>query len=179
MIRPAIAVFVGNVDRSVELPCNPRFAKMIAAELIPSMRERYRIAPGPESAVMSGQSYGGLAATFAGVTRPDAIGNVIGHSSAYWGSPAYRDGEEDLPLGVVSEREWLIHRAARMERVPVRFNLVAGVLETESDQQAASLLQGNCFMHDILLARGYDVVYREYSGGHEWFIGPGLIHLLG
>lgn len=183
-IRLTVAVFVDNVDRNVELPCHPGFRDMIADELIPWMREHYRIATGPASVVMSGQSYGGLAATFAGLTRPDAIGNVIGHSSAYWWSPTYRDGEESLPLGVVSEREWLIHRAARMERVPVRFYLIAGVLETESDQQAASLLQGNRFMHDILLAKGYDVDYHEYPGGHDWFIwgdelGPALIHLLG
>jgi hypothetical protein len=41
------------------------------------------------------------------------------------------------------------------------------VLETESDPQTASLFQGNRFRHDVMLARGYDVVDTEHSGGHD------------
>ncbi|MCA9877672.1 MAG: DUF3327 domain-containing protein [Thermomicrobiales bacterium] len=183
-IPPTVAVFVDNVDRGTELPCNPAFADMIADELIPWLQERYRLAPGQESVVMAGQSYGGLAATWAGLTRPDAIGNVIAQSSSYWWAPAASHEDEHLPLGVVSEREWLIHRVARMECVPTRFYLAAGVLEAEGDRHEASLVQGNRFMHDVMLAKGYDVVYREYPGGHDWFMwgeemGRALIHLLG
>lgn len=183
-IRPTVAVFVDNVDRGAELPCNPVFADMIADELIPWVRERYRIAPGPEHVVMAGQSYGGLAATWAGLTRPDAVGNVIGQSSSYWWSPAASHEDEHLPVGVVVEREWLIHHVARMEHVPTRFHLAAGVLEAEGDRQEASLVQGNRFMRDVMLAKGMDVVYREYPGGHDWFMwgeemGPALIQLLG
>ncbi|MFT4039402.1 MAG: alpha/beta hydrolase-fold protein [Thermomicrobiales bacterium] len=183
-IPPTVAVFVDNVDRGAELPCNPAFADMVADELIPWMRARYRIAPSKDAVIMAGQSYGGLAATWAGLTRPDAIGNVIGHSSSFWWSPAAGRDDDKLPLGVVSEREWLIHHVARMNRVPTRFYLAAGALETESDRHEASLVNGNRFMHDVMLAKGYDVTYREFPGAHDWFIwgeelGPALIHLLG
>lgn len=40
-----------------------------------------------------------------------------------------------------------------MERVPVRFYLVAGVLQSESDPQAANL-QGNRFTVGIMLGEG-------------------------
>lgn len=183
-IPPTVAVFIDNEDRGAELPCSPAFADMVADELIPWMRERYRLRPGPEGVVMAGQSYGGLAATWAGLTRPDAVGNVIGHSSSFWWSPSAAREDEHLPLGVVAEREWLIHRVARMERVPTRFYLAAGALEASNDRHEASLVNGNRFMHDVMLAKGYDVVYREFPGAHDWFIwgeelGPGLMHLLG
>jgi enterochelin esterase family protein len=63
------------------------------------------------------------------------------------------------------------------ERVPLRFYLDAGLFER---RQA----QANLHMRNVLLAKGYDVDYRNFPGGHDYFwwretIADGLISLLG
>lgn len=107
-IPPIVAVMVATVDRNTELPCNQAMADALADELIPMLRQEFRIGEGPESVVAAGQSYGGLAAVWVALRRPDAIGNAHRH------------------------------------------------------------------MRDVLIARGYDVAYREYPGGHDFYVWRGL-----
>lgn len=180
-VRPIVAVMVGNVERNTELPCNPAFTDALADELVPAMRERFRIAAGPESVIVSGASYGGLAATWAGLTRPDVFGNVLAQSGSFWWWPDPVFDPDSIPAGIVPPWGWLPEQAATWERVPTRFWLEVGTLEAQGRGSIVSLLASNRHMRDVLIARGNDVAYREYAGGHDWFFWPelaadGLIH---
>ena len=184
-IRPIVGVFVGNVDRGGELPCNPTFANFLADELIPFMRATYRVAPGPESVIASGQSYGGLASAWVGLTRADAVGNVLSQSGSYWWLP---NPERHLwrghIIGEAPETGWLPQQVATWDPVPTRFYMEAGTLEAQNSGVAPSLLSTNRHMRDVLIAKGFDVTYGVYGGGHSWFqwaegIAGGLIHLAG
>ena len=73
---------------------------------------------------------------------------------------------------------------ARADRLSLRFSLDAGVLETTPFQQFGSLYHANVHLHDVLVAKGYDVSFRTFPGGHDYFwwretIADGLIALLG
>ncbi|MGB3329821.1 MAG: alpha/beta hydrolase-fold protein [Thermomicrobiales bacterium] len=180
-VRPIVAVLVGNVERNVELPCNPDFASFLADELVPAMRRRFRIAPGPEAVIVAGASYGGLVATWAGLTRADTFGNVLAQSGSFWWWPDPILDVADIPAGVAPACGWLPGQVASWERVPTRFWLEVGTLEAQGRGPIVSLLASNRHMRDVLTARGHDVRYREYAGGHDWFIWPelaadGLIH---
>ena len=99
-----------------------------------------------------------------GFRRPDVFGLVLSQSGAF---------QRGLPA-----------EFARADRLSLRFSLDAGVLETTPFQQFGSLYHANVHLHDVLVAKGYDVSFRTFPGGHDYFwwretIADGLIALLG
>ena len=157
-IPPLVAVFADSLGptREVELPCYPPFADFLADELLPWARGLYRIAADPRRTVVAGSSFGGLAAAFAGLRRPDAFGNVLSQSGSFWWAP---DGDE--------EHEWLARRLAEGPAPPLRFYLDVGLLETEPSPPAPSQLLASRHLRTVLRAKGCDVSYAEFSGGHD------------
>ncbi|HEU0164503.1 MAG TPA: alpha/beta hydrolase-fold protein [Thermomicrobiales bacterium] len=183
-IQPTVAVMIGNVDRGEELPCNAAFASFIADEVIPWVRGQVAIAEGPQAVVAAGQSYGGLAATWCGLTRPDAIGNILSQSGSFWWKPDPRNDKAPIISGDAPEYGWLPQQVATWETIPVRIYMEAGRFEARNSGVMPSLLSTNRHMRDVLIAKGYDVTYSEYAGGHDYvwwkeLLAPGLIHLAG
>ncbi len=171
LIRPVVGVFVGHGPyRGMDLTCNPEFTDVVADELIPWARSRYRIGEGPESVIVAGQSLGGLAAAWIGLTRPDAVGSVISQSGSFW---FLHDLEMAFgatpPVGTAPGFGWLPAEVATWDRVPTRFWLEVGTLEMTNEGLMPSMVYVSRHMRDVLLAKGYDVTYREYPGGHEWW----------
>ena len=106
-----------------------------------------------ERTVVAGSSMGGLAATFFAAERPDVFGSALAQSGGFPGMPVV------VPPGL-----------------GVRWYLDVGVLE-------AVLLEGTRVLRDDLRAKGYDVVYQEFPGGHDFFwwgetLADGLVALL-
>jgi enterochelin esterase family protein len=162
-IPPVVAVLPDSLDhetRTREMSLHEPFVEFVADELLPWAHARLSIERDPARTVVSGSSLGGLAAAFCGLRRPDLFGLVLSQSGAYqfldFGGPA---------------------RFAVEDRVPLRFYLDAGVFERMQ-------VNANLHMRDVLLAKGYDVDYRTFRGGHDYFwwretIADGLISLLG
>lgn len=134
-----------------ELACDPQFADYVADELLPWARERLDITTDPSRTIVAGQSYGGLAASFLALRRPDTFGNVISQSGSYW-FPAGSEFDEGAG--------GLIREYAAADRLPVRFYLDVGLLEQW-------MVPYNRHFRDVLVAKGYPVSYREYNGGHS------------
>lgn len=156
-----------NETRSRELPPNPDFARFLDREALPWAAAR-GLAAEPARTVVAGASFGGLAASYLGLTLPHRFGNVIGQSSSFWWAPA---GEAD---------GWLLRHAASLPRQPVRFFLEAGLFEGNS----RSILQTNRAMRDLLAGKGYFIDYHEHAGGHDlarWrsTLADGLLALMG
>ncbi|MGZ4291832.1 MAG: alpha/beta hydrolase [Gaiellaceae bacterium] len=106
-----------------------------------------------ERSVVAGSSMGGLAATRFVSERPDLFGRALVQSGGFPGMPVV------VPEGL-----------------PVRFYLDVGLLE-------AQLLESTRELRDDLRAKGYDVTYQEYAGGHDFFwwgetLADGLVALL-
>jgi enterochelin esterase family protein len=167
-IPPIVAVFVGNTNRGVELQCSALFSDFVANEPVPWARENFFAANDPARTVAGGSSLGGLAASFAGLTHPDVIGNVMSLSGSYWWSP-----KDD------SEAEWLTRQFVRSAKLPLRFFVAVGTME-----ERASQLVTNRHFRDVLTARGYAIRYQEFNGAHDYLnwrdsLVQGLIDLAG
>ncbi len=185
-LPPVVAVFVGlaepwDVSRPQELGGSPAFVDFLTEELVPWARARSRATADPARTVVGGPSLGGLAATFAALRRPDVFGNVLSQSGAFNWRPA---GERDR------DWEWLRHEFERAPRLPVRFWLDLGRLETvpgfgpHPDADGPTLLDANRRLRDALRAKGCEVHYTEFAGGHDyvWWRGTladALLALLG
>jgi enterochelin esterase family protein len=160
-IPPLIMVSVCSLDgetRERELACHPPFVQFPTDELLPWMRQRYPITTRPDHTIIGGSSYGGMAALFAGLGRPDVFGNVLAQSGAAWWRP---DGDP--------EAEWLARQFAASERLPLRFALDVGLFENTRRlaDDGPSQLVATRHLRTVLRARGYPVHYAEFAGGHS------------
>lgn len=170
-IPPVVVIFVGIVPgaRIRELGCNETFLAFLCEELLPWVRERYAISSDPHQAAIGGVSAGGLMAAFAALRHPEVFGNVLSQSGAFWWMPGF-DENKLAPEGV--EQNWLIRQFVERERLPLRFHLSVGMLEGELRPRKvrAGMLAINTHLRDVLEAKGYEVAYMEFPGGHD-FVG--------
>jgi enterochelin esterase-like enzyme len=172
-IPPVVAVLVASgMTRNRDLPGSEAFSAFLADELVPRMRADYRAGMTAAETIVTGSSFGGLCAAFSAFHHPDVIGNVLSNSGSY----QYVRGAIENDISSHVEGGWLIRDYAKAPKKPIRFYLDAGLFEM-------SLLDSNRHLRDVLVAKGYPVVYAEFSGGHDYWmwrgtISDGLIALL-
>lgn len=176
-IPPVVAVLIDRLDsanRESDLSCNKAYAQFLAEEVLPWVRQKYRVTTDPAGTVLAGSSRGGLAAACAAIEHPELFGNVLSQSGSFVWS------EKD------SEPEWVRRHLEASPKLPIRFYLDVGLMEVwpTNDGKGASLLDANRRLRDVLQSKGYVVRYAEYSGGHghaNWqgTISDGLKELLG
>jgi enterochelin esterase family protein len=161
LIDPLVAIVLDNptpISRNEEMPCNPRFADFLANEVVPWVRENYHVTKDANRTIVAGSSYGGLAATFAGFRHPEIFGNVISQSGSFWWKPEAE-----------AEHEWLTRQFVASPRLPVRFYLDVGLMETgPTPDNGPDQVVVNRHLRNVLRAKGYFVHYREFNGGHEY-----------
>jgi enterochelin esterase-like enzyme len=156
-IRPTAALFIDTPDRR-ELHCVPEFAEYIAQRVLPWVRSRVPVTQDSASTVISGSSFGGLCAAYVGLHYPDVFGVVLSQTGWFRWHP-----DDDL------EHEWLARAFIDSPTLPIRFYLDVGNLENaRMSDGGPSQLVANRHMRDVLRAKGYHVMYREYSSGHDY-----------
>ena len=177
-IDPTVAVFVDSMGlRQRDMVSYQPFAEFIAKELVPWVRQNYRIASGPSHVVASGMSLGGLASSYVAFVYSDTIGNVLSQSGSYWVTKDWREAQSYAPF--TYDTGDLVGEFRKSKRLPIKFYLAIGRFES-----AGRMLGTNRELRDVLLLKGYDVTYDEVSGGHDdiWWRGSfadGLIALIG
>jgi enterochelin esterase family protein len=176
---------VGNVNgmRGIELPCNPTFGEFLNSELIPWLRRNYSVTRDPQRVTTGGCSYGGLAATCAAYRHPETFGNVLSQSGSYWWTPSPDPSKPDT-FAPDADPSYVAQLFVNSPKLPVRFYLDAGSLELDRDGKGGSILVTNRHLRDVLRAKGYEVFYQEFQGGHDYVswrgsIADGLILLGG
>ncbi len=160
-ISPMAAVFVGNAEgaRSEELTCSEQFNRFITTELLPWVRNLLHVTQRRERIIVAGSSYGGLAACYSALKHPDLFGNVLSQSGSFFWSPK---GDP--------EPGWLMRQFSRSDAPSLRFFVEVGLMEgiRPSRPDGPTQLSANRHMRDVLIAKGHDVLYREYNGGHDF-----------
>ena len=171
LIPPTVTVMVDPVDgptRMAEFTDHARFLRFLLDELMPWVEKGWRTTRDPGRTLIAGQSLGGLMAAYAGLHAAHRFGLVLSQSGSFW----WPGGSEfDVDAGEITRQ------FVRTPKQPIRFWMEAGLIEW-------MLRDPNRHLRDVLLAKDYDVVYREYHGGHDnacWRGGlaDGLIALLG
>jgi enterochelin esterase-like enzyme len=159
-IPPLVVVFVyQSAERNRELSCSEPFADFVAKELVPWVRNTYRVSPEPTRTIISGISGGGLMAAYCGFRHSEVLGNVLSLSGGLGWWPSLLEERLD------GEPGWLTRKFVTAPRLPVRFYLAAGCFENWF--LPYNLLAESHRFRDVLQARGYSVRYCEFSGGHD------------
>ncbi len=157
VIAPTVAVMIDSItldNREKELAPNEPFTRFIAEELMPMLRERLGISNDPRKAVVAGASRGGLAAGYIAMRHPELFGNVIAQSPALWWGPSQAE----------MDTHWLARALEGKDCLPIRFYIQTGTLEDAESMRGTSR-----HLEEVLRAKGYDVTYREFVGGHTFF----------
>lgn len=167
-LPPMVAVILDNPtlhSRETEFACYEPYAEFIAREVIPWVRANYNVTSDPDQAVVSGVSFGGLAAAFIGFKHPEIFGNVISQSGSFWWKP---DSE--------NEPEWLTRQFVGGKKLPLRFFLNVGLFERgPTPHGGPDMVSVNRHMRDVLRAKGYEVEYRECNCGHDFLNWRGML----
>ncbi|WP_330628289.1 alpha/beta hydrolase-fold protein (plasmid) [Thioclava litoralis] len=169
-LPPMAVVFVDPIDaarRAAEMPQDPAFAAMLADELVPRIAAQIGLRPDPARTVLVGESFGGLAALRVALERPDRFGAVIALSGSYWWAPE--------PRGRAAS-SWITQRLLQAPQMP-RVFLGAGLSETArgGDALAGDIWESNRQVASVLAARGGEVLWSPWSGGHDRYVWRGKI----
>lgn len=151
-----VLVPVNGRSRTAQYDCNTGWSEYLAATLVPWVEERYGTSRNPRDRIVGGYSLGGLAAACAAVDHPDIFGNVLAQSGSFYRSPT------------PDEPEALVRRLAAGNRLPIRWSVSIGLLETGPiPSRDPSMLTASRHLRDVLIDRGYALQYEEFYGGHE------------
>ncbi len=182
-IPPMVAVLIANPSqetRSRELPPNPQFADFLATELLPWVHANYRVTRDPKLTTVGGSSFGGIAATYAGLRHSGIFGNILCQSGSFWWAPERMGPDVDATI----ETGWLAKEFIASPKLPLRFWMDAGVFEVDARGNGGAILEPSRHMRDVLLAKGYEVHYQQFNSGHDYLnwrgtLADGLIALVG
>lgn len=157
-IPPTVTAFIYNPDgtRNRDMSCYDPVHEFLREELIPELRNRFGGGRTAERTVIAGRSRSGLGAVCAAYTMPEVIGKAISQSGSFWWAP------QGQPL------EWLARDMATTPVRPITLYLDAGELEDgPSPDLGLSMLTVTRHLRDVARARGYEVHYDEFAGGHD------------
>ena len=164
---PAIYVFIGNVSkqqRPADLGCNPLFWQAINNELFSKIDNWFDGRVSPHQHCVVGQSLGGLAAMFAGLSRPDMFNHVICQSGSFWWPVPLLMSQWMNDEHVAKEREngWLTTQVLTHKVANKSANIVMQIGSEETRLNAL-----NHHFYQSLVSSGHQVTLTEYRGGHD------------
>jgi enterochelin esterase family protein len=197
-IPSTVAVFVENVPRRrlVDLVASDEFADFMAKELVPWIRSHYNVTKDPKKTVVTGNSAGGLASAYVALRHPEVFGNVLSRSGAFWWSFEHNGGicgsrcpesggrGGDGSRDATTEGNIMAKLFLASPKLPLRFYLAVGTFEIDREGGGGGILESTRHLRDVLLAKGYQVHYQQFVGGHDGLswrgtLADGLINLLG
>jgi enterochelin esterase family protein len=168
LIRPCVVVLVDQVglQRDTELTCNPAFSRMLVDELLPWLHHRYPLSRDPGDVALAGESFGGLCAGWTVLHHPAAFGYAIMQSPSCGYHPDLWRGSGSGNLLRRNPVPTLIADFVAAEPAPIRIFHDVGELE--------SSITHSRWLDQVLTGKGYDTIYREFAGGHDYAWWRGL-----
>jgi enterochelin esterase family protein len=149
-IRPLAMAFLqnGGPRRFIEYACSEATLAWLDQEALPLAREQLNllnIKEHPGAYGVLGASMGGLMALYTGLRMPDVFGKVLSQSGAF-----HFDEFDTVTVDMVRH----------FPKRDLRIWMDAGKLEW--------LLDSSQKMHKLLIQKGYNVTYREFTAGHNY-----------
>lgn len=142
-----------------ECPCHPPFAWFILKELMFWIEQQYPLAMTSSNRALIGLSYTGLAAAYVALQSEGLFTAVLAQSGSFWWNDCWLTSD-------VSSRQG-DHR--------MKFYLDVGCEERETYVQhkedvlqIVSQIEGVERFRDALIAKGHEVHYRIFEGGHNF-----------
>ncbi|MEP7452757.1 enterochelin esterase [Phyllobacterium sp. SB3] len=166
----AVYIFIDPIDmeqRAEDLTCNPIFWNAVRSELLPLVAEIAPITGNPANSVVAGQSYGGLAATYAGLHLPDRFGLVLSQSGSFWwpNFGALRSSQNVAELREGARTGWLTTQL-KSQQIPQK--TISGLrVFMEVGNREEDMIDASDAMSAALKDAGHDVSYRRFEGGHD------------
>lgn len=161
-LPPALYLFVDAIDgfhREEDLAPNPLFWSAIREELLPFAHEIAPISLNSADHLVAGQSFGGLAALYAVLARPDEWGGAIAQSPSLWWPHEFLPRTQVRRPGADGELTRNLRSGAYPSGAP-RVFMEVGTREGVMIDVART-------MRDALQVAGHEHFYREYEGGHD------------
>lgn len=168
LIRPCVVVLVDQIGprRDKELLCDPAFSQMLVDELLPWLHDRYPLSRNPGDVALAGESFGGLCAGWTVLHHPTTFGNAIIQSPSCGYHPDLKGGTGAGELLRRTPMPTLIADYSAAEPAPIRIFHDVGELESSNTHSR--------WLDQVLTQKGYDTVYREFAGGHDYAWWRGL-----
>ncbi|ANI30101.1 enterochelin esterase [Yersinia entomophaga] len=162
-LPPTVYVLIDVIDqqhRGEELPCNREFWLAIQAELLPLVAQYQPFSGLASRTVVAGQSYGGLAALYAGLHWPQRFGCVLSQSGSFWWP--CMDDSALMPDGNAEVAGWLTQQVQQGVGADHQLDIFM-----EAGRREDVIYQVNQEMQHALEQSPHRVNCRFYSGGHD------------
>lgn len=149
-IRPIAMAFLQNGDeyRGVEYACSDATIMWLENIILPLARKRLNLldtAKHPGAYGVLGASFGGLMSMYTGLRMPEIFGKVISQSGVF-----ESEGRDFVAVDLI--------RSKQAREIKIWMDI--GHFDW--------LLEDNRRLQPILRENGYEVTYREFSGGHNY-----------
>jgi enterochelin esterase family protein len=149
-IQPIAMAFLQNGDdhRGVEYACSDATIMWLDNNILPLARKKLNlldITTDPGAYGVLGASFGGLMSVYTGLRMPEIFGKVISQSGVF-----ESEGRDFSAVDLIRSRR---SRETKIWMDVGHFDW---------------LLEDNRRLQPILYENGYDVTYREFSGGHNY-----------
>lgn len=165
-IQPIAMAFLQNGDdrRSVEYACSDATIMWLDNVILPLAHKKLNlldVTKYPGAYGVLGASFGGLMSMYTGLRMPETFGKVISQSGVF-----ESEKRDFVAVDLI--------RSKRSREIKIWMDI--GHFDW--------LLEDNRRLQPILRENGYDVTYREFSGGHNYTcwrdeVGIALEHLFG
>ena len=169
------AVVIPEVQRSfyTDMPGGPSYFTYITEELPKLMHAMFRLPIGRENTYVGGLSMGGFGALKCALKCPDKFCGAMCFSSGFYSmehpdrlvKAYFKPGElraimgDDLTIAPENDLDGLMDRYPADLQKPQLY-LACGTEDF--------LYDANCRARDTLRAKGFDLTWEEWSGGHSW-----------
>ncbi len=164
-IEPIAMVLIlnGFGNRILEYSQNDSNLSFLLTQVLPFARQNLNLLDEPGVHGLLGASMGGLTSLYTALRVPQIFGKVLSQSGAFMRDNA---GIEMVTFDLV------------------RYSPTKPLKIWQETGNMESWVKGNRLLYTILKEKGYDVVYREYNGGHNYtwwgvYVHEGLIQLFG